>query len=342
MIPTPPEPRDHAAHEGRFVEEGAGRGGLAGRAHEFERVPGDFREILADARAGGHWEIDHEPGLIGTHDAQLSRGHEELRFPCPAVDLALDRVPEVVAIDGRDGEARLAEVARQFEQIGIGERRLPARPVVLLLHQNDGSALALRGDLKVAKLIGERRDVAAGSLEEGRGRRPQRAGRLSRQPRRDATEIPPTPNKGARSEDDVQPRFARELDEPADVGAAREIERAGPGLAQAPEYPRADGGEPGEAGGVQSVGPFIRGDQGVVDLATDEHEPPAIDHECSAVVCQRCHGGKRSNLLKGKRWERRGHRRRSGPFPRRARREAYETRRTDATSGRAAVTLGRF
>src|SRR5690606_19499781 len=99
----------------------------------------------------------------------LAQDGEHLALAGPAVDLALDALPEVVGVDAGDGQAGLAQVAGQLAEVGAGGVVVVAGPVRLVLDEDDGPA-AGGGGLEVADLLGEGGEVAAGGLEEGLAR----------------------------------------------------------------------------------------------------------------------------------------------------------------------------
>src|SRR5262249_17131171 len=113
-----------AARGGAPVERAARRGGPGRGAGSPARGPRRARRAGGGPREGGvvaEVKVRGGAGLGGTDRAELAQVAQERVVSGPPVDLTLDALPEVVGVDERDIEPRLAPVAVELAEVGVGE-----------------------------------------------------------------------------------------------------------------------------------------------------------------------------------------------------------------------------
>ena len=146
---------------------------------------------LAPHRGLAEPEVGDEPRVARVDLDELAGDRQEVGGARPALDLALDGLPQGVGVDDRDAEAGLTEVAEQLTQVEPGQVVVAAGPGVLALDQEDGPPLAGAGDLEVLDLAGQGGDVARAGFEEGAAVGPGLDGGLRDQPGREAAGVIP-------------------------------------------------------------------------------------------------------------------------------------------------------
>ena len=268
--------------------------GLSARAHDLaelalELVPVDGVGRFAPEDGRAERAVVDRDGGLGRADApELSHGGEQVALVRPAVDLALDALPEVVGVDARDGEARLAQVACQLAEVACGGVGIVAVPSRLVLDHDD-RALGARCRLVALELFREGVEVASGGLEEGLVGRAELHAGGGQEPRGEPAQIPARSDVGAGAEDDLEAQLLAQIDEVDDVVLTFEMEGAGARLDPVPEDRGLDGVEPGEFRLVEPIAPLVARDALEMERAGDDPEALAVDGERAGVEVDRWH-----------------------------------------------------
>jgi hypothetical protein len=250
--------------------------------------------FIAPRRVRPHCEVDHDPGLVRPHGCELPKRRHHLLGAAPAVDLALDALPEVVGVDDGNVQPTLAHVADELAEVRVGQTVVAARPRGFVLNQDNRAASSGRRHLQVPDLLGNGGDVARAGLKERTGVRPHGDVWHRAEPCGQASHVKILTDERTDAQDRHHAGTTHELYEVADVVLALEIELPRAGLVPMPGKRHIDRVQAGELRGVDTIGPARPRNSVERNGAGDEPDSAAIEHEAAAVVGDGGHAGCRS------------------------------------------------
>lgn len=255
---TSPETKRGARHEVGEIELAAGGDDLAKLALEGVAVDG-FIEVLTKDRSAEWAVVDNDGGLVWADGFELAHDGEHIALAGPAIDLALDTLPEIVGIDLGNGETCLAEIAGEFaEVLGCGEL-VVAVPLRFVL-DHDERAASGDGGLHGFDLLGQGVEVFTDRFEEGLVRGAELDIGDVEEPCGEPAEVPARTDERAWADDGVHVVLCEQGHEVLDVVVVFKVVCPGAGLDEVPEDGGFDGVDTRGLGGADAVFPEVAGD----------------------------------------------------------------------------------